>query len=490
MTAAYLQRMLPGVAITLVESARVPTVGVGEATTPMINDFLSKVGLTTLESWVPACGATFKTGILFEDFHTVGQAYWHPFDLLDYVGEQVHTGHAWVQEHRKSNGAYRKRDSFAEDYFPSTTLNVRENRMPHHPAVAFNFDASRFGALLKDISPRVKHVVDDVVDVVLAEDGRIASVKTAEHGELAADFFVDCTGFARRLIKAVDPKLEFESWEETLYNDRALVVHVDYDPDRPMADQLFPYVKCSALSAGWAWSIPLFDRLSIGYVHSGAHVNESTAERELREFCGPAWSRRRGEEFLVHFKSGKIPRLWVQNCAAIGLSGGFVEPLESSGLAITQTSIELLASMLDAHFYDDAMVARYNLYLDKFYADIHDFIAVHYCLTNRSDTDYWRAVKEDMVLSPGLQARLEIFRKYLPTEGTRGTKEGIWAFRDVSWFAVLLGMNFSFDRPEIPGPLLEAAKAVRAKKREHVQKGREALPNHYEYLRQQVYRVP
>lgn len=488
MTAAYLRRMLPGVTITLIESKRVPTVGVGEATTPMINDYLAKVGMTGLRDWMPACVGTFKTGILFEGFYTATQAYWHPFDLLDYVAPGIHTGHVWVSEHRKANGTYRQRDSFAETYFPSTVLNVRENRMPHHPAVAFNFDAARFGALLRDVSPGVEHVWDDVVDVDLTPNGDIASVRTAEHGSVSADFFVDCTGFARRLMKAVAPQDAFQPWTKTLFNDRALVVHLDYAPDRPLGEQVFPYVRCSAQSSGWIWSIPLYDRLSVGYVYASEFQSEAGAERELREFCGSGWARRRAQEFSVAFQSGKLPRLWVRNCAAIGLSGGFVEPLESSGLAITQTGIELLASMLDARFYDDAMTARYNLYLDKFYDDILQFIAVHYCLTARQDSAYWTAIQNDMHLPPELVARLDVFRRYLPTEGTRGTKEGTWAFRDVSWFAVLLGMNFAFDKPDLASPVLAAAKQVKARRRQAIVEGRTALPNHHAYLASEVYR--
>jgi tryptophan halogenase len=223
-------------------------------------------------------------------------------------------------------------------------------------------------------------------------------------------------------------------------------------------------------------------------VYSSKFLSEEDAELELRRYWkGKALD---GIDSLkVRFETGKLPFTWVKNCIAIGLAGGFIEPLESTGLAITQMGIETAASMLDARYYDQEIVDRYNAHLSKFYTDILEFIIVHYCFSSREDTPFWRAVKHETFLPPGLQARLEVFRRHLPTSGTKGTIE-MFMFRDISWFAVLLGMNFPFDPEPVAKPLLTAARLIRERKRESVREMTAKLPNHYRFLKENIYGRP
>ena len=490
MTAAYLAKVLVGVKVTLIESAKIPTIGVGEATTPMIHNFLRELGFTSPGQWMPECEATYKTGILFENWYEKGDWYWHPFELLDYVDDHVHTGHCWLSRHAEKGGGYHDRLSFYQQYFCSTALNVGQKKMPiYDDLLAYHFDAARFGKLLKSVSPAVTHIVDEVLEVNVDAQGDIAGLVTAAHGTLTADLYVDCTGFRRQLIGKAGPPQKFESWADSLFNDRALVVRMRYDPKGDIESQMHPYVKASAQSAGWIWSIPLYDKLSVGYVYSSNFLSEADAERELEAYCGDGYKDAVVRQ-SVRFMTGKLPSLWAKNCVAIGLSGGFVEPLESSGLAITQVGIELLASMLDARYYDERISARYDMSMDKFYLDIIHFITAHYCFTSRDDTPYWAAVKNDTRIVPELEARLDVFRRHLPTAGTKGTRETGSAFRDISWFCVLLGTNFHFDVPKPGDRAIEAADRIAVEKRRIAKELAGKVPNHFRYLESEIYRRP
>ena len=485
MTAAHLDAMLQGVRLTVIESARLPPIGVGEATTPMINAFLAQLGFTSLESWMPACNATFKTGILFENWYDGTDSYWHPFELLDYVDGKTHAGHCWLHRYTDETGKYRDPSRFARSYLCSATVNAQQNRIPFHPQVAYNFDATLFGKLLRSGLPRVNHVVDEVVDVEVDEAGDISALVLASGERMQADFYVDCTGFRRQLIKKAAPEQTLHKYTDSLFNDRAVVFHLPYR-NESLEQQMFPYVKATALSAGWVWSIPLFNRMSTGYVYSSRFLGDDEAEAELTSYWGDQ-AKTRTAVMKIQFETGKLPRIWARNCVAIGLSGGFIEPLESSGLAITQTQIELLASMLDARYYDDFVIERYNAYLEKLYTDIIEFMTTHYCLTSREDTPYWKAVKYETRVSPQLQARFETFREYLPTLGTRGLREAVWAFRDAGWFLVMLGMRFDFRRPEVSERALAAAAKIAKDKRRIIREMTAKLPNHHQYLATQVY---
>jgi tryptophan 6-halogenase len=488
MTAAYFSTLFPDLAVTLVESNNIPVIGVGEATVPLLNLFLARLGYPDPHAWMPTCDATYKTGIRFENWYEIGDRYWHPFEYLDYVSPREHVGHCWMSRRRSGAPEFAGRHSFYETFFPSTLLNAVGNKAPWFHEMAYHLDAHLFGEFLRGISSRVRHVRDDVLEVILDEHGAIAALHTAEHGEMRADFYFDCTGFRRRLLGRVAPEQKFESYAKSLFCDRAVVIRMPYDASQDKEVAVHPYVKASAQMAGWIWSIPLFSRMSSGYVYSSNFISDDDAERELRRYCG----ERASDELGIHkvrFETGKMPNTWVANCIAIGLAGGFIEPLESTGLAITQMGIEMAASMLDARYYDKTMMERYNSHVSKFYRDIVQFIIAHYCFTNREDTPFWNAVKHDTFLPSDLEARLEVFRQNLPTSTTKGTSE-VFMFRDISWFSVLLGMNFDFAPAPVDQGLLTAAALVRQQKREVVRRMNVKLPNHYRFLKETIYGRP
>jgi len=284
--------------------------------------------------------------------------------------------------------------------------------------LAYHFDAARFGKLLRSVSPSVVHVIDDVIDVTVDERGSISGLVTATRGTLEADLYSTAPVSADSSSeKSAAAKISRPTRARSFNDSRPRGPHPLRRSGRPGTRDA-PVRQSFRPVGGWIWSIPLYDKLSRGYVYSSSFLSDDEAERELAAYCGDAYKDSVVKQ-SVRFTTGKLPSLWAKNCVAIGLSGGFVEPLESSGLAITQVGIELLASMLDARYFDDRIAQRYDFHLDKFYLDIIHFITAHYRFTNRDDTPYWAAVKNETHVTPELEARLDTFRRHLPTPGPR-----------------------------------------------------------------------
>jgi tryptophan halogenase len=485
MSAAYLSRVLFDLDITLVESRTTPRIGVGEATTPILNRFMKRLGFQDWESWLPEVDGTIKTGILFKNWHQKNDWYWHPFELLDYLDHRHHVGHGWLQLNRSGDPDFRNKSSFFRAFYLSTILNCESGKRPVLNTFAYHMNADLFADFLQKTCSKVRHIFDDVVEVKLNSAGEIDDLVTSEHGVLKADLFIDCTGFRRKLIRQLDPHQPYESYAGSLFCDRAVVLRFPYGENGSHAAEMRPYVEASAESSGWIWTIPLFSRISSGYVYSSSFLSDADAEVELRKHWGHDRTKD-ASPLKVKFESGKLKNLWLKNCVPIGLAGSFVEPLESTGLAITQVGLELLTSILDARCYDEAMRDRYNMHLQKFCDDIKQFIIAHYCLTQREDTPFWRAVKYDTKIPDDLAARLEVFQKLLPTDSTKGIEEW-WFFKDISWFSVLLGMNFSFDLPQLENSLLETAKSIGNKRLHTAQQYVNNLPSHFEYLKKRLY---
>ncbi len=486
MAAAYLSRILFDIKFTLIESKTTPRLGVGEATTPILTDFMKRLGFPKYASWLPQCDGTLKTANLFENWFERGDVYWHPFELLDYVDDRCHTGHCWLPLHRAREPEFQDRNSFYRTFYRTAILNWTEHRCPVNSAFSYHINADRFGDFLRGVTPAVQHIHDDVVDIRLNHLGEIEELQTQDHGCFQADLFVDCSGFRRLLIEKVNESSAYECYSESLFCDRAVVVRFPYDSELTRPQQMHPYVKVSAQSAGWIWTIPLYSRISCGYVYSSSFLSEDAAEEELRRYCGMERTRDTVAQ-KIRFQSGKMKKVWAKNCVAIGLAGCFIEPLEGTGLAITQAGLGLLGSVLDARYYDSFIIERYNMHLQKIADDIKNFIVVHYALTNREDTPFWRAVKYRTAIPPQLQNQLEVFKRLLPSANTKGTQEQ-WFFKDFSWFSVLLGMNFPFEVPEITESQLKIMRSIQQHKAQEINELRAKVPSHYDFLQKHVYR--
>jgi hypothetical protein len=312
--------------------------------------------------------------------------------------------------------------------------------------------------------------------VPLREDGSIAAIRTKEHGLIEADLFVDCTGFRGLLINKTlgEP---FISFNDTLLNDRAIAIQVPRDIEK---DGIKPYTTAHAHNAGWSWNIPLYGRDGTGYVYSSKFIDENEAEREFREFLGPAAKDCSANH--VKMRIGRCRNSWVKNCVAIGLASGFVEPLESTGIFFIQHGIEeLVENFPRDKALDENLIASFNAATAECIDGVREFLNIHYFASNRADTPFWKATKE-IVLPDPLRERLRIWKSRLPNP--RSINRGYHGFEAYSWAVMLLGLKYE---PQSSLPILDHLDVSRAEAMFEAIKRRanqllETLPSQFEYL--------
>lgn len=436
----------PGaIAVTLVESSDVPGVGVGEGTFPSIRGTLAAIGIDEAR-FLRECGATFKQGIRFVDWlRPPGSGgidhYFHPFntpsqrpgapDLLSYwllgaAGADVPFAEAATMQKRVADAGRGPKRVGDADY---------QGRMNY----AYHFDAGRFATLLAEHgrSLGVRHIVATVEQVTLAADGAIAGVITREAGALSADLYIDCSGFRAALIGGAlgEP---LHSVRDVLFVDRALAVQVPYArEDAPLPS----YTISTAHEAGWTWDIALQRRRGVGYVYSSRHSDDDRAEAVLRRYLGAAGAD--ATPRLLRFDAGWRRRQWIRNCVAIGLSAGFLEPLESTGIGLIEIATYLVAHLLPADGDFERVAARYNAGMTARYERIVDFLKLHYCLSRREDSAFWRDNTDPAGIPDTLRDLLAMWRHRPPHRLDFVTD--LEMFFPASWQFVLYGMGFETD---------------------------------------------
>lgn len=397
--------------ITLLESPDMPRIGVGEATIPSINHVLATIGINEIE-FLKRVDGSFKHAIKFVNWlDDRGGHYYHAFGRRRQKPIDYSAGR-WLRSDRSI--------PFSET-ISAQPLLCEANLGPHpfpdntpapHFAYAFHMDALKFADYLCEIatSRGVTHHLDTMIDAELSDDGNIKEVLTSGGLRLEADLFIDCTGFAARLIEK-KLNVEWLDCSQWLLNDRAVTINIPYEDSYP--GFVHPYTTATALSAGWVWQIPLQTRRAFGYVHSSSYISEDQAERELRTFIGKAANRQPAN--IIPFKVGYRAKSWVKNCVAIGLAAGFVEPLESTGLYLSDLASVLLAEHFPYHGDMTPLAFRYNRIMADRYHEILDFINLHYCLTRRTDTDYWREIRHPQRTRSRVQAKLDYWRLKPPS---------------------------------------------------------------------------
>ena len=418
MTAAYLNGALnqrgekQNVDIRLLESPDIPRISVGEATIPSMRHLLSVVGVDELD-FMRATDATFKQSIKYANWvHNDNTFYHHPFSRL--TPKPIdNSALNWLQSDRKIPfmETCSAQPIICEMGLSPRTLGKWDMGAPL--TYAYHMNAQKFADYLRDFSvPKgVTHTLANLVDVEMASEQKITAVITDQGERIEADLFVDCTGFKAKLIEE-KMKVGFEDCSQWLLCDRAVTMHVPYDKFYP--GMIRPYTTATALSNGWVWDIPMKSQRSVGYVHSSAFISEADAEKEMRAYQGPGCEELPAR--VINFKVGRRHQNWAGNCVAIGLSGGFVEPLESTGLYLS----DLGAVMLAEHFpYDDshmeAMAFRYNRIMSNRFYEVLDFINMHYCMTKRTDTAFWREVQKPEHITDRLKAKLAYWKMKPPS---------------------------------------------------------------------------
>jgi tryptophan halogenase len=450
MTATYLKAAFGGrVSITLVESDRVATIGVGEATFSTVRHFFDYLGLAETE-WMPRCAASYKLAIRFENWRRPGHHFYHPFERLR-VADGFGLADWWLA--LGDTGGPFDRDCFITSHLCEaersprmldgslfvagvdgplgrSTLAEQRAQFPY----AYHFDAAQLALFLREYGVRqgVRHVVDDVIGVGQDERGWITNVKTEANGEISGDLFVDCTGFRGLLINQTLGE-RFESFQDVLPNNRAVALQVPREDERL---GMRPYTTATAVDAGWIWTIPLYQRNGTGDVYSDEFCTPEHAERTLRDFAAPGMDHLEANH--IRMRIGRNHRSWVNNCVAIGLSSAFVEPLESTGIFFIQHGIEQLVKHFPGETWNPALVDDYNTRVAHVVDGVKEFLVLHYRVARRDDSPYWKEAKIRKI-PDGLAERLEHASSLLLDEST--IYPHYHGFEPYSWNTMLLGLG-------------------------------------------------
>ncbi len=434
MTASYLKAAFADrIDVTVVESAQIGTIGVGEATFSDIRHFFEFLRLAESD-WMPACNATYKLAVRFENWREPGHHFYHPFEQLGSV-DGFPLSDWWLRNPitdrfdkdcfvmaslcdaerspRYLDGKPIDQGFFENDGGETSARSTMAEYQGAQFPYAYHFEAHLLAKFLTKYSTQrgVRHVVDNVVDVALDEQGWISHVRTAEHGNLEADLFVDCTGFRGLLLnKALDEP--FVSYQDTLPNDSAVALQVPLDMDR---QPLRPCTTATAQEAGWIWTIPLISRIGTGYVYASDYTSPEEAERVLRAFVGPEAADVPANH--IRMRIGRSRRSWVKNCVAVGLASGFVEPLESTGIFFIHHAIEQMVKYFPAGRGDDRLRDLYNRSVAHVMDGVREFLCLHYRAAKRADNQYWKDTKT-RTIPDALAERIELWQHKVPDSET------------------------------------------------------------------------
>jgi tryptophan 7-halogenase len=443
MAAAALAKVLKGqYKIQLIESDEIGTVGVGEATIPMITLFNRMLELDENEFMRKTQG-TFKLGIEFVNWGRLGDRYVHGFGVIGQFNWTVDFHHYWLKQYLAGKAKDLSHYSInTAACFHNKFLRAQPD-MPNSPlgqiAHAFHFDASLYAKFLRGYSEErgVERLEGKITDVRVREgDGHVESVVLNDGRVNEGDLFIDCSGFRALLIEGA-LKTGYEDWSHWLPCDRALAV--------PCAStqEPTPYTRATARSAGWQWRIPLQHRVGNGHVYSSKFMSQDEATAIL---LGNLDGEPLADPRPIQFLTGRRNKTWNKNVVAIGLASGFLEPLESTSIHLIQMGIAHLLTYFPSGGFADADRDQYNRMMTSEYNWVRDFIILHYKATERTDSAFWNYCRE-MPVPDSLTHRMNLFR----TSG-RIFQEGEELFRLVSWLQVMHGQRI---RPQSYHPLTD-----------------------------------
>jgi tryptophan 7-halogenase len=441
MAAATLSKLLKGkINIRLVESAEIGTVGVGEATIPMISTFNRALGIDE-DTFMRETQATFKLGIEFVNWGKLGDRYTHGFGKVGQDLWTVDFHQYWLR--MKALGRAGPLANYS-----LTRMAAKANRfcrprpeLGNSPLAemvyAFHFDAGLYAQFLRRFSESlgvlrtegtIKHTH------LRAADGFIDSVELASGEVIKADLFLDCSGFRGLLIEQA-LHTGYEDWTHWLPCDRALAVPCE------SSTTLLPYTRCTAHKAGWQWRIPLQHRIGNGHVYSSQHISDDEAAATLLANLD---GKPLGDPRPLRFTTGKRKKIWHKNCVAIGLASGFLEPLESTSIHLVQSTLAKLISCFPDQSFNPAETNEFNRQMDFEFERIRDFIILHYHVNQRTDSPFWQQCRE-MAIPATLQDKIDLFKR-----SGRVYRFNTELFTEVGWLQVMDGQGLV---PESHNPL-------------------------------------
>ena len=432
MTAAALSSMLTpdNVRITLIESDKIGTVGVGEATIPDMLNFNTMLGINEAE-FLKATNGTFKLGIQFIDWGRKGDAYIHPFGSIGVDMQGIDFHQYWL--HSKANGNPAPLQDYSmcavagsQNKFSLPDPNPRS--VLSHLRYAYHIDATLYAKYLRSYAEKngVNRIEGKVEQVRLnAETGNIATLEMEDESVITGDFFFDCTGF-RALLTEKALGVAFTDWSHWLPCDSAQTIATE------RVGPLLPYTKATAKTAGWQWRIPTQHRTGNGHIYSSKYMSDDHAINVLMEGLD---SKPIGEPRKISFKTGYRETLWNKNCIAIGLSAGFLEPLESTSLFLIQQGVSRFITLFPTADISSVVRDEYNIQMRKEFDQIRDFIILHYVATQRDDSPFWNYCR-NMTIPDTLKRKMDLFR-----QAGRIFRYDDELFSKPSWIAVCLGQN-------------------------------------------------
>jgi tryptophan halogenase len=508
MTAAALSKLCPHLEIGLVESEKIKKVGVGESTLGHINRYLRLLDLKD-EDWMPACNATYKNSIRFTNFReNDGSHFEYPFGIGYDFTDKPYGLETWAIL-KLLDKTYTP-DTFAE-FYNSNTFLAKYNKQTRNEDgklrnydfkqdTAYHLDAELFGQYLKDniaIPNGVQHIIGEITGYksVATHDQSIDYLVKDEEYMIQADLYIDCTGF-RSLLIGDYQGVEFEPFKQKLANDSALAARLPYiDREREMHN----VTDCTALGNGWVWNIPLWNRIGTGYCYSSKFITHGEAEEEFRQHLSEKHSPEIAENAVlsrININHGKRKIAWCRNVVAIGLSYGFVEPLESTGLLTTHENAIKLIDVLNRR---DGYVTRseidgFNYAVDKEVTGFCDFVSMHYAFSMREDTPYWRWATQINEYHPLMMSEFKNKQENYQGFLNNMSYDFKWAPSQSGWNFIAAGMGLApfatydmIQAHQYDERLILDAKKKYEEYRDFITEHVMSLPSHYEYLRDNIY---
>ncbi len=423
------------VQITLVESKKIGTIGVGEGSTPFLRQFFQSLNISEKE-WMPACDATYKCGIAFPDWcgANAPKSYFHPF-YSEIDSPLVNDFFNSCQQRREGYNS----PCLPDDYFITAYL-AQQNKAPYTPKnetlgvdYGYHFDAEKLGNFLSKYAQSlgVRHI-NDKVSAVKHLDNNIETISTEYHGILRGDLFIDCSGFNGLLIqKTLGETLT--SYEKYLPNNRAVAIATQHDD----TSQYGTYTLSKALESGWMWSIPLQSRIGNGYVYSSQYLSNEDAEQQLRkaldEYTAPA--------LHLSWTPGRINQHWKGNCLAVGLSQGFLEPLEAPMLNLVQQTCEAYIEYSERFENNAETRSQFNHMINRFIDGTRDYLQAHYAVNSRNDSQYWIDNRNNTHQSTTLKSLINGWKSTESFDAVLARHCNELVYAKTSWYCLFSGMG-------------------------------------------------
>ncbi len=420
--------------IQLIESPEIGIIGVGEGSTPQLKTVFEKLGISE-RRWMRQCNATYKHGIEFTGWSgTKGfESYFHSFPAkTDRDTAQAFVYNCFLRR-QQLDVSVNPSSYFLPAWLAKYKLGPHpDDNFPFNTSYGYHFDAHQLGNVLRDhaVQHGVQHVRDHISEIKLNEKGDIESLIGKEGKRYDADFFIDASGFQSVLLQQA-LGVEFESYSDSLFNDSAVVMASELSGG-PNA-----HTQASAMRCGWRWNIPLQHRIGNGYVYSSAFCSREQAEHELRAELGLLEQGASARHLKM--KVGQVKEHWHKNCLAVGLSQGFLEPLEATALHLVQSTIETFINAFNFQAPEQSQQAAFNQQIHARFNGIKDYIVCHYKMNSRTDTEYWKANRDNPHISDSLASLLQVWHLGGDLSLEIDRQQISHYYSTLSWHALLAG---------------------------------------------------